>query len=145
MQRGRAWVQGCCVSPTLDDFSALELGSMDRITQAPLSSVFQLALVNGWQLQEMKRKEERETCIFTPPNSCWLCHGLGVSTTLLLCFCWVIPLPWCHIHLSSIILSSPCVLRPKGNSTLPTGSLNLILNTSTHLYIESSLVSECVV
>lgn len=80
-ERGRAWVQGCCVSLSLDDFSALELGSVDRITQAPLSSVFQLALVNGWQLQEMKRKEERETCIFTPPDSSWLCHGLGVSTT----------------------------------------------------------------
>ena len=77
-EKGRAWVQGCCVSPTLDDFSALELGSGDHITQAPLSSVFQLALVNGWQLQEMKRKEERETCMFTPPDSCWLCRGLGL-------------------------------------------------------------------
>lgn len=80
-EKGRAWVQGCCVSPTLDDFSALELGSVDHITQTPLSSVFQLALVNGWQLREMKRKEERETCMFTPPGTCWLCRGLGVSTT----------------------------------------------------------------
>lgn len=34
-ERGRARVQGCCLSPALGGFSALELGSVDRITQAP--------------------------------------------------------------------------------------------------------------
>lgn len=45
-ERGRAGVQECCASPTLDDFSALELSPVDH--QAPLSSGFQLALVNDW-------------------------------------------------------------------------------------------------
>ena len=81
-ERGRAGVQVCCVSPTLDDFSVLELTEpVDHISQTPLSSGFQLALVNDWRLQEMKRREEREIWIFTPPDSSRICRGLGVSTS----------------------------------------------------------------
>lgn len=76
-ERGRAGVQECCASPTLDDFSALELSPVDQ--QAPLASGFQLALVNDWRLQEMKRREEREIWIFIPPDFSRFCHGLGVS------------------------------------------------------------------
>lgn len=102
----------------------------------PLSSSWLWSMAGNFRRWKERRRERLACLLLLIPA------GFAVVWDW---FCWLIPLPRCHIHLSSIILPLPCNLRPKGNSTLPTGSLNLILNTSTHLYIESSLVSECVV
>lgn len=74
-ERGRAGAQVCCVFPTPDDVSALELSSMGCITSTPLSSGFRLVLVNGQHHQEMKGREEREIRIFIFPDSSLFCHG----------------------------------------------------------------------
>lgn len=69
-ERGRAGM--LCVSRTSDDFSALELGSMNCITQAPSSGLW-LGLANGWHHQEMNGREERFRYLFLQILPC--CHG----------------------------------------------------------------------